>query len=92
MNFKIEVIKELPTLRRKRASEYDIIIEQFLKSNQRYSKISMKGKSPRTLLYGLKNILKIKSENKSEKKPVRIHFIQGEVFLENTAATVAEEL
>jgi len=92
MSFKIEAIKELPKPKRKRVSEYDEIIEQFLKSYQRYSKVSMKGKSPRTLLYGLKNRLKIKSENKSEKKPVRVRFIQGEVFLENTAATVAEEL
>jgi len=72
--YTIKPVKELPPRRFRRVTLYDEIVEDFLKSGEKYAEISVEGKKPATVLSALRK--------RAKDKDFVVRSIAGKVYLE----------
>jgi len=73
----IKPVEELPRRRMRRETVYDELVNDFLRSDVKLAEISIEGKTPKTIISGLRSRVKGKG--------VSVHLIAGKIFLEKTA-------
>ena len=72
--YKIKPVKELPRRRLRRETLYDELVDDFLKSGEKYAEVSVEGKKSATVLSALRKRAKVKG--------ITVRSISGKVYLE----------
>lgn len=72
--YTIKPVKELPRRRLRREPLYDDLVDDFLKSGEKYAEVSVEGKKPATVLSALRK--------RAKGKGITVRSISGKVYLE----------
>ena len=72
--YTIKPVKELPRRRLRRETLYDELVDDFLKSGEKYAEVSVEGKKSATVLSALRKRVKGKG--------IVVRSISGKVYLE----------
>lgn len=72
--YTLKPIKELPPRRLRRQMIYNDIVDDFLKSGEKYAEVEVEGKKPATILSALRK--------RAKEQGITVRSISGKVYLE----------